>query len=135
MINEKTVLVIDDDPAIRRLYVNLIYSYRLMVLEAASAEEATEILMRLKVDLILLDINMPDIDGSMTHEIIRTFGTKVKVIIASVLPVEKQRRLIPGADDYYDKAQGIDSLLAKIWNILDDRSFFRLSEGPAAEPA
>ena len=89
------------------------------VIERSNAMEASETLVREKVDIVLLDINMPEVDGSILYEIMQLFHKRVKIIVTSVYPLDEQKRLIAEAADYYDKSQGIDILISKINKVLE----------------
>ncbi len=118
---QKRVLVIDDEGKIRHLYDKLFKAvgrHVFKIIEAANAEDATEILIRGGIDLVLLDINMPGINGQVMYEVIKEYNPHAKVIIASVYPVVKQRFMVPDAFDYYDKSQGLLHLLEKVSNAL-----------------
>jgi CheY-like chemotaxis protein len=91
------------------------------VVKARNAVEAHEILKGgEKVDLVLLDINMPEVQGEKLYEVIRSFHYKTKVIVCSVFPVEEQGKKIPGAADYYDKSESFAILLQKIDKVLKE---------------
>jgi DNA-binding NarL/FixJ family response regulator len=64
--------------------------------------------------VVLLDINMPEVDGGILFKIIDTFILKTKVIVASVYPIENQKMVIKNATDYYDKSDSINTLVEKI---------------------
>jgi len=117
----KKVLIIDDEERIRAIYKRVCMALGneiCEVFEAADAVTATNILIRESVDLILLDIRMPGINGQTMFEVIREYTPDVDVIIASVFPVYQQRELFPQAKDYYDKSQGPFVLLDKLANVL-----------------
>ncbi len=86
------------------------------------AIEAYNILLTEKVDLILLDIKMPRVDGSEMYDIIKLFHSGSKVIVSSVYPLDEQKRIIAEAEDYYDKSQGTSILLSKINKALGSGS-------------
>lgn len=108
------ILIVEDEERIRRMYNALLTSEGFEVLEAPDAMTASCILNRDPIDIMLLDINMPQVYGSVLYDVIRDFHRKIRVIVASVYPVDEQKRMIQGASDYYDKAQSIDLLLEKI---------------------
>ena len=83
-------------------------------MEAENAEAAYEALLKTPVDIVLLDINMPEVDGGILFKIIDTFIHRTKVIVASVYSIESQKTVVNGAADYYDKSDGISVLLEKI---------------------
>jgi DNA-binding NtrC family response regulator len=114
------ILIVDDDKKIRRIYAVLLKSEGFKVAEASNAQSANEILKWEEIDLTLLDIKMPEVDGGIMYEIIQAFHKKSKVIVTSVYPLDDQKNLIAGANDYYDKSQGIEILLNKIKKVLKD---------------
>lgn len=112
------ILIVDDEPEIRDVYRRLLTDEGYSVSEAADAVEAHEILVKNHIDLVLLDIKMPDIDGVTMHDIIQFVHSQSKVIIASVYPVDHQMELIQEAADFFDKSQGATVLLDKITHAL-----------------
>ena len=104
---KKKILIVDDEMKVRRMYSSLLKSEGYRVFSASSAVEADDILGKRKIDLVLLDINMPEIDGSLLHQVMDTFHKNAKIIVCSVRPLDDQRKLIDNAADYYDKSQGI----------------------------
>jgi len=116
----KTILIVDDEKRIRKIYLKVLARQGFSVLEAADAEAAYEILLRTPVDLILLDINMPEVDGGILYKIIDSFIHKTKVIVASVYSIENQKMYIKGATDYYDKSDSLNALVEKIQACLEE---------------
>ncbi len=113
-----TVLIVDDDLKIRTMYRNLLLEEGYQVQEAADGEEATLSILRDKnVEIILLDINMPMIDGPTFFDLVRYALPKAKVIVTSVYHVDEQKNLIDKADDYHDKLDGTDQLIDKVKKI------------------
>ena len=115
----KKILIVDDEKKIRKIYSGLLMGEGFEVIERSNAMEASETLVREKVDIVLLDINMPEVDGSILYEIMQLFHKRVKIIVTSVYPLDEQKRLIAEAADYYDKSQGIDILISKINKVLE----------------
>jgi len=116
------ILIVEDEERIRVLLADFLTTEGYETFQAADANDANEFLKKKDVDLVLLDIKMPDVDGGELYEIMQLFHKKVKVIVSSVYPVEEQRKSIIGACDYYEKSQGIDVLLSKIENALNVKS-------------
>lgn len=113
----KNILIVEDEKRIRDLYVKLLKSLGVPfghVFEAENAVVATSILGDQKIDLMLLDINLPSIDGIILYDVIKQYSKDVDIIIASVYPVERQKEICPGAKDYYDKSEGPTALLEKL---------------------
>lgn len=116
----KKILVVDDEKKIRSIYCALLAAEGYNPIGAPCASDAYDILTREKIDLVLLDINMPEIDGGMVSELIDTFHLHTKVIVCSVRPLVEQKQIIKNAADYYDKSEGLEALRTKIAKILAD---------------
>ncbi len=114
-MNTATILVIDDEPQLRRAMKATLSGIGYTVLEAKSGEEALDQLGQLQPDLILLDLNMPGIGGLETCRALRE-RSDTPIIILSVRNTEtdKVHALDAGADDYVTKPFGIQELLARI---------------------
>jgi DNA-binding response OmpR family regulator len=110
----KRILVVEDEEKIRRIYSRLLREEGFEVMETSSVDVAYDMINRKKVDLVLLDIRLPEVEGNILHEMLEYSNIKTNVIVASIYPVEVQKRLIPQADDYFDKSQGLAVLLEKI---------------------
>jgi two-component system KDP operon response regulator KdpE len=109
------ILVVDDDPQIRRVMKATLVGHNYEVVEARTGEEALETIPGESPNLILLDMNMPGMGGLETCRTIRA-GSDTPVIILSVRNTEKDKvaALDAGADDYVTKPFGIEELLARI---------------------
>ena len=114
-MNISTILVVDDEPQLRRSMKATLTDLGYLVLEARSGEEALNVLRRQPADLILLDLNMPGIGGLETCRAIRE-TSEVPIVILSVRDAERDKvhALDAGADDYVTKPFGIQELLARI---------------------
>ena len=112
------ILVVDDEEKIRDVYLRLLVQAGFIVRSAANAQQATGILVREPIDLVLLDLRMPRIDGRAMFDVLESNHQDTKVIISSVYPIDKQKELVPNADDYYDKSEGPLSLLEKVNHVL-----------------
>lgn len=114
-MNTASILVVDDEPQIRRALRTTLTSQGYAIVEARSGEEALEKIRQERVDLILLDVNMPGMDGVDTCRELRS-ASQVPIIMLTVRNAErdKVRALDSGADDYVVKPFGIQELLARI---------------------
>lgn len=114
-MNTTTILVVDDEPQLRRAMKATLTDLGYSVMEAKSGEEALETLRREAADLVLLDLNMPGIGGLETCRAIRE-TLEIPIIILSVRNTERDKvqALDAGADDYVTKPFGIQELLARI---------------------
>jgi two-component system, OmpR family, KDP operon response regulator KdpE len=112
------VLVVDDEPQIRRVMRTALTTAGYEVSDARSGEEAVEQLGEEKFDLILLDVNLPGMSGLEACRLIRhdTLVPDVPIIMLTVRNAEKDivEALDAGADDYVVKPFGIPELLARI---------------------
>jgi two-component system KDP operon response regulator KdpE len=114
-MSDVRILVVDDDPQIRRVMRMTLVAHAYMVSDARSGEEALEALRREKYDLVLLDINMPGIGGLETCRLVRA-ASEIPIIVLTVRSAEKDKveALDAGADDYVTKPFGTPELLARI---------------------
>lgn len=110
-----TVLVVDDEPQIRRVLRSTLSFRGYEVAEASSGEEAIETARRVKPDLVLLDVNLPGISGVETCRELRQF-TASPIIMLTVRNAERDKvvALDAGADDYVTKPFGTEELLARV---------------------
>ncbi len=109
------ILVVDDDPQIRRIMRMTLVAQGYAVGDARSGEEALEKLNEEKYDLILLDVNMPGSGGLETCRWIRS-TSDVAIIMLTVRNAEKDKvaALDAGADDYITKPFSTPELMARI---------------------
>ena len=115
----KKILIIDDEVKIRNVYRDVLTREGFKVLDAQDAEQGiAQIFKNNDIDLVLLDINIPRNNSHTIMDMRKDCGLPFKVIVSSVYSVDEQKHSIPSADDYYDKAQGIDILINKTKNIL-----------------
>lgn len=114
----KKILVVDDEEKILDIYLRLLLPEGLIVRCAHNAQAATSILVRESIDLVVLDINMPHIDGHSLFEVIKQFNPHIKVIVSSAYPIEQQMKRVPSAEGYYDKAEGFAVLLERVQQAL-----------------
>jgi two-component system KDP operon response regulator KdpE len=117
------VLVVDDEPPIRRLLRTTLTAQGYEVVEADTAKEALGQLARNRVDVLVLDLGLPDMDGIEVLQHLRKSGSDVPVVVLSsrTNEPEKVKALDLGADDYVTKPFGIDELLARLRAALRHR--------------
>ena len=114
-----SVLVVDDDPDVRALVSTLLGRAGYLVTEAADGRAALKALYSQRPDLVVLDVNMPDLDGWATLERIRDLSdVPVVMLSARGEELEKVRALRAGADDYVTKPFGRQELLARVESVL-----------------
>jgi two-component system, OmpR family, KDP operon response regulator KdpE len=130
------VLVVDDEPPIRKLLRMGLSSQGYQTLEATNGKTALELLEQAP-DLIILDLGLPDMQGHELLKMIRARNHSVPIVILSSRSDEagKVQALDAGADDYVTKPFGMDELLARMRAALrhqlqtqGERPIFRLGE-------
>jgi two-component system, OmpR family, KDP operon response regulator KdpE len=109
------ILVVDDDPQIRRVLRTTLIAQGYEVIDSRSGDEALERVRSEKLDLVILDMNMPGMNGIETCRLIRS-GSDIAIIMLTVRDSEadKVEALDAGADDYVTKPFGSPELLARI---------------------
>jgi two-component system, OmpR family, KDP operon response regulator KdpE len=117
------VLVVDDEPAIRRLLRTSLSAQGYRVLEAATGQGAMAILVRDAPEVVLLDLGLPDCDGVEVIRRMRASGSRTPIIVLSSRSDErgKVHALDVGADDYVTKPFGMAELVARIRTALRHR--------------
>jgi two-component system, OmpR family, KDP operon response regulator KdpE len=113
--NTGRILVVDDEPQIRRVLRATLTAQGYEVQDARTGEDALESVRNSRFDLILLDMNMPGIGGLETCRSIRS-GSEVAIIMLTVHDAEQDKvaALDAGADDYITKPFSMPELLARI---------------------
>jgi len=114
MSNER-VLIVDDEPSIRKFLRVALTAQKYDIIEAASGQEALAKTTADKPDIIVLDIGLPDINGIEITGLLRKW-TQIPIIILSVRGAESDKiaALDAGADDYLTKPFGVGELLARL---------------------
>jgi two-component system KDP operon response regulator KdpE len=127
--NSLRVLVVDDEPAIRRFLRAVLSAHGYTIFEAANGQEALSAVIAVRPDLIILDLGLPDLDGIEVTRQLREW-TSIPIIILSVREHEADKiaALDVGADDYLTKPFGAGELLARM------RTALRHTAPSAAEP-
>lgn len=124
---DTTILVVDDEPQIRRVLQATLSSSGYDVIEAKNGQEAVEMVIRERPNLILMDVNMPVMSGLEACSKIRlSFPGPVIMITVRNSEQDKIQALDSGADDYVVKPFTMGELLARIRAALRRSG----SEGP-----
>jgi two-component system KDP operon response regulator KdpE len=120
------ILLVDDEPAIRRALRTPLQELGFHTEEAARGEDALHLVRTMPFDVVLLDINMPGIGGIRTLERLRAFAPRLPILMLSVRDEEQDKveALDLGADDYITKPFSIRECVARI------RSAVRRSQTP-----
>jgi two-component system KDP operon response regulator KdpE len=123
------ILVIDDEPQIRRFLTISLGSQGYIVLEAGDGSSGLHTAALEEPDLIILDLGLPDMDGHEVLKALRDFY-KRPIIVLSVRDSERDKvaALDAGCNDYVQKPFGVKELLARIRSVL--RTFSDLDPPP-----
>lgn len=116
------ILIVDDEPAIRRLVRGAVERAGYSVTEAATAAEALTEARREGCELVLLDLGLPDRDGIELVGLVKAMDRAVIVLTARDATAEKVAALDLGADDYVVKPFDTEELLARIRAALRHRN-------------
>ncbi len=120
--NKGTVLCVEDNPDNRLLVKRILLAEGYTLLEAGNGHEALELLKSAHPDLILMDINMPDMDGySLTSRIKAMPGfdrVPILALTANVMRGDREKTLEAGCDGYIQKPIDIDQLTREIEKFL-----------------
>lgn len=117
-----TILYVEDNPDNRMLVRRILMAEGYVVIEAVSAQNALDIINGIIPDLILMDINMPDLDGYQLTARIRNIPALSKVpviaLTANVMKGDKEKSLAAGCDGYIQKPIDVDALPVYIQSFL-----------------
>ena len=131
------VLVVDDEPPIRRFLRTGLSAQGYDVIEAEDGASASAMLRQNAVDVIVLDLGLPGVDGFEIIRQLRDQGSAIPIVVLSSRTDEagKVRALDLGADDYVSKPFGMDELLARLRTALrhklqqqGERPIFRVDD-------
>jgi len=117
-----TILYVEDNSDNRTLVRRILLSEDYSLVEAKNAAEALKVLENTKPDLILMDINMPDMDGyTLTAKIKALPGFQrvpILALTANVMRGDKEKTLEAGCDGYIQKPLDIDQLIKEVERFL-----------------
>lgn len=119
MENKIRILIIDDEPQMRRMLKIALIAHGYEIREAASGQEGIENAAVFKTDIVLLDLTLPDMDGLEVIKNLREWS-QVPIIVLSVREHEEDKiaALDAGADDYITKPFRMGELLARVRTAL-----------------
>jgi two-component system, OmpR family, KDP operon response regulator KdpE len=114
-MNDKTLLLVDDEPQIRRVLQTTLYQAGYGVILAKNGQEGIDTVVREHPDLVLLDINLPDMSGFDACKMIRvSFAGPILMVTVRNSVRDKIDALDAGADDYIVKPFAMGELLARV---------------------
>jgi two-component system, cell cycle response regulator DivK len=122
MDSKGTILYVEDNLDNRVLVRRILLSEDYKLIEAVNAQDALRVLENTRPDLILMDINMPDMDGYTLTSKIKTIPgferVPILAITANVMRGDKEKTLEAGCDGYIQKPLDIDQLVREVERFL-----------------
>ena len=121
MQENATILIVDDQPQNIELLEAYLFPYGYKIVTASNGKEALEILLTNQIDLVLLDVMMPNMDGYETAEKIRDnakfLNLPLIAVTAKAMTGDREKCIKAGASDYITKPVDIDQLLSllRVW--------------------
>ena len=114
------ILVVDDDKSTRMLLKAVLEAENYRVCTAENGEEALAVLDRTHVDLVVLDVMMPQMDGYAFTRILREADSNLPILMVSAkhLPQDKKKGFLVGTDDYMTKPIDEEEMLLRIRALL-----------------
>lgn len=114
------ILVVDDDKNIRRLIQAVLEAEKYTVVTASNGLEALEVMDREHVDLVILDIMMPGMDGYELTGVLRQNDNNLPILMISAkhMPEDKRKGFLVGTDDYITKPIDEEEMLLRIKALL-----------------
>ena len=114
------ILVVDDDNSTRRLFKAVLEAENYSVFTAKNGEEALKVMEKEYIDLVILDIMMPKMDGYELTTLLRETNNNLPILMVSAkqLPEDKKKGFLVGTDDYMTKPVDEDEMLLRIKALL-----------------
>jgi len=118
-LNGRTVLIVDDDPRNVFALTGILEMHGMRVLHAEDGRKGVEIVVaHAGIDLVLMDVMMPEMDGYAATEAIRAMperaGLPIIAVTAKAMPGDREKSISAGATDYVTKPLDADDLIARI---------------------
>ena len=114
------IMIVEDDANQRKLMATVLEQYGYNVLQATDGIDALDVLDKKHVDLIILDIMMPRMDGFEFTETLRQSGCNLPILMvtAKQSPVDKRKGFIIGTDDYMTKPVDEEEMVLRVGALL-----------------
>ena len=114
------ILIVDDDNNTRRLFKAVLEAENYSVFTAKNGEEALKVMEKEYIDLVILDIMMPKMDGYELTTLLRETNNNLPILMVSAkqLPEDKKKGFLVGTDDYMTKPVDEDEMLLRIKALL-----------------
>jgi CheY-like chemotaxis protein len=120
----RTILIVEDEPQNRKLFKDVLQYRGFAVLEARDGREGVSLARQHRPDLILMDIQMPIMDGISATRILKqdsvTQDIKVVALTANAMPGDREKILEAGCQDYISKPFRLHEFLEKIREYLPE---------------
>lgn len=121
-MTQKTILYIEDNPGNRLLVKRILEVEGYKVVEAISGLDGLSVAESMQLDLILVDINLPELDGyELTRrlkQIKHLVGVPIIAMTANVMKGDREKSLAAGCDGYIQKPIDVDQLPVQVANYL-----------------
>jgi two-component system, OmpR family, KDP operon response regulator KdpE len=132
---EYSVLIVDDEPSLRKVLCTSLTAGGFTVEEARSGEEALGVAQHKSFDLVLLDVNMPGIGGVEACRRLRVLLPRAGIVMVTVRDLEddKVQALEAGADDYVTKPFRLRELIARLRAVLRRTRALETTELPVIQ--
>ena len=121
------ILLVDDEPAIRQMLTRLMTGEGYFVVPATNGIEAIELASRGQFDLLLLDLNMPGLDGWDTFEKLTSKNPLLPVIVITARPNQRFTALAAGIGALMEKPLDLQKLFTTIRDLLDEPDEVRIA--------
>lgn len=114
------IMIVEDDINQRNLMATVLKQYGYTVSPASDGVDALDMLDKKHVDLIILDIMMPRMDGYEFTETLRSSGCNIPILMISAKqsPVDKRKGFIIGTDDYMTKPVDEEEMVLRVGALL-----------------
>lgn len=115
-----SILVVEDDKNTRKYIEALLTAENYIVLTATNGEEALDVMDREHIDLVVLDIMMPKMDGYEFTKVLRHSNNNIPILMISAkqLPEDKHKGFLVGTDDYMTKPFDVEEMILRIKALL-----------------
>ena len=114
------IMIVEDDANQRKLMQSVLLQYGYTVTQAGDGQEALDLLDKKHVDLIILDIMMPKMDGFEFTSTLRQSGCNIPILMVSAKqsPIDKRKGFIIGTDDYMTKPVDEEEMVLRVGALL-----------------
>jgi len=123
----KKIMLVDDDPAIRKMLGMLLTGEGYTVLLAVNGSDSVQAIRATDVDLVLLDLNMPGIDGWETYEQLATENPLLPIVVITARPNQSFTALAAGIGALLEKPLDLPKLFLTIRDLLEEPDETRLA--------